>query len=44
MGHFAPAQMIEILSLVGFYHRVSFVVNATGVAREPGAPGFPAAA
>ena len=40
--HFAPAQMIEILSLVGFYHLVSFVVNATGVAREPGAPGFPA--
>ena len=43
-GHFAPAQMIEILSLVGFYHLVSFVVNATGVAGEPGAPGFPAAA
>lgn len=41
--HFAPAQMIEILSLVGFYHLVAFVVNATGVAREPGMPGFPAA-
>jgi alkylhydroperoxidase family enzyme len=40
-AHFSPAQLIEILSLVGFYHLVSFVVNATGVAREPGAPGFP---
>lgn len=39
--HFSPAQLIEILSLVGFYHLVSFVVNATGVAREPGALGFP---
>lgn len=40
-AHFSPAQIVEILSLVGFYHLVSFVVNATGVAREPGAPGFP---
>lgn len=43
-GHFSPAQLVEILSLVGFYHLVSFVANAAGVAREPGAPGFPAAA
>jgi len=41
-GHFSPAQLVEILSLVGFYHLVAFVVNATGVAREPGAPGFSA--
>lgn len=41
---FAPAQLVEILSLVGFYHLVAFVVNAAGVAREPGAPGFPPAA
>jgi len=40
---FTPAQLVEILSFVGFYHLVSFVVNATGVAREPGAPGFPPA-
>jgi alkylhydroperoxidase family enzyme len=40
-AHFSPAQLVEILSLVGFYHLVSFVVNATGVAREPGTPGFP---
>lgn len=38
---FTPAQLIEITALVGFYHLVSFTVNATGVAREPGTPGFP---
>lgn len=42
-AYFSPAQMIEILALVGFYHLVSFTVNATGVALEPGAPRFPAA-
>jgi alkylhydroperoxidase family enzyme len=42
-AQFRSAQLVEILSLVGFYHLVSFVVNATGVEREPGAPGFPAA-
>lgn len=42
-AHFSPAQLVEILSLVGLYHMVSFVVNAGGVAREPGAPGFPPA-
>ena len=43
-AHFSPAQLVEILSLVGFYHLVSFVANATAVAREAGAPGFPPAA
>jgi alkylhydroperoxidase family enzyme len=38
---FAPAQLVEILSLVGLYHMVAFVVNAAGVEREPGAPEFP---
>ncbi|HEY7609935.1 MAG TPA: carboxymuconolactone decarboxylase family protein [Alphaproteobacteria bacterium] len=42
MALFSPAQLVEILSLVGLYHMVSFVVIATEVAREPGAPGFPA--
>lgn len=42
-AYFSPAQMIEIIALVGFYHMVSFTVNATGVALEPGAPRFPAA-
>lgn len=41
-AHFNSAQMIEIIALVGFYHLVSFTVNATGVAPEPGAPRFPA--
>lgn len=36
-AHFDGAQMIEILALVGFYHLVSFTVNATGVALEPDA-------
>lgn len=40
-AHYAPAQLVEILSLVGFYHLVAFVANAAGVAREPGAPAFP---
>jgi alkylhydroperoxidase family enzyme len=40
---FSPAQLVEILSLVGLYHLVSFVVNATGVEREPGAADFPKA-
>ncbi|WP_341703363.1 carboxymuconolactone decarboxylase family protein [Ferrovibrio sp.] len=40
---FSPAQLIEILALAGFYHLVSFTVNATGVEREPGTPGFPPA-
>lgn len=40
-AHFDAAQMIEIVALVGFYHLVSFTVNATGVANEPGAPRFP---
>jgi alkylhydroperoxidase family enzyme len=43
-AHYKPDQLIEIIALVGFYHLVSFTVNATGVALEPGAPRFPAAA
>lgn len=42
-GYYKADQLIEILALVGFYHLVSFTVNATGVALEPGAPRFPAA-
>lgn len=40
--HYKADQLIEIIALVGFYHLVSFTVNATGVALEPGAPRFPA--
>jgi hypothetical protein len=41
--YYKADQLIEILALVGFYHLVSFTVNATGVALEPGAPRFPSA-
>lgn len=39
---FADDQLLELIMLAGLYHAVSFVVNATRVAREPFAPGFPA--
>jgi alkylhydroperoxidase family enzyme len=42
-AHYKADQLIEIVALVGFYHLVSFTVNATGVALEPGAPRFPTA-
>jgi alkylhydroperoxidase family enzyme len=38
--HYKADQLIEIIALVGFYHLVSFTVNATGVALEPGSPRF----
>ena len=41
--YYKADQLIEIIALVGFYHLVSFTVNATGVALEPGAPRFPTA-
>jgi 4-carboxymuconolactone decarboxylase len=34
-------QLIELIVVAGFYHTVSFVVNATGVAAEPFAARFP---
>ncbi|MCG8588315.1 MAG: carboxymuconolactone decarboxylase family protein [Proteobacteria bacterium] len=40
---YEPAQLIELLVLAGFYHMVSFVTNAAGVALEPGAARFPTA-
>ena len=41
--YYKADQLIEIIALIGFYHLVSFTVNATGVALEPGAPRFPSA-
>jgi alkylhydroperoxidase family enzyme len=41
-AQFEPAQIIELLALAGQYHMVSFVTNGRGLAREPGAPRFPA--
>lgn len=36
-------QLIELIAVAGFYHTVSFMVNALQVDLEPGAPRFPAA-
>ncbi|WP_428247804.1 carboxymuconolactone decarboxylase family protein [Ferrovibrio sp.] len=40
---FSAAQLVEILSLAGFYHTVSFTVNTLRTPLEPGAPRFPQA-
>src|SRR5947207_603030 len=40
-AHFAPDQLVELIMLAGFYHAVSYMVNATGVPKETFAPGFP---
>ena len=37
-------QLVELVALVGQYHMISYVTNALGVALEPAAPRFPAAA
>ena len=39
--HYSPAQLIEIIALVGNYHAISFVANAAGVELESFAPRFP---
>ena len=40
-ARFGEAEILELLMVCGFYHFVSYAVNATRVAREPWAPGFP---
>lgn len=40
--HYSDAQLIELLTLAGFYHAIAFVVNGAGVALEEWAPRFPA--
>lgn len=42
-AHFEPDQLVELIMLAGLYHAVSYMVNATGVEHEAGAPRFPAA-
>jgi hypothetical protein len=37
----APEQLIELLTLAGQYHTISYLTNALGVELEPGAPLFP---
>ncbi len=39
-AHYSEEQLLEIVALVGFYHAISFVVNAARVALEPFAPRF----
>ncbi len=41
-SHFDEAQVVELLVLCGFYHAISFVVNALGIEHEPAAARFPA--
>jgi alkylhydroperoxidase family enzyme len=40
-GIFADEQILELVMLAGFYHTVSFVVNATRLPLEPSAARFP---
>ena len=37
----APAELIELVMLVGQYHLVAFVLNSAGVQLEPGYTGIP---
>ncbi len=41
--HYVPAQLIEIIALVGNYHAISFITNAAKVQLESFAPRFRAA-
>lgn len=41
-AHYSSEQLLEIVALVGFYHTISFMVNAARVELEPFAPRFPA--
>jgi 4-carboxymuconolactone decarboxylase len=42
VGHWNEAQLIELLVIVGWYHLISFVANATDLTLEPWAARFPA--
>jgi alkylhydroperoxidase family enzyme len=35
------AQLIEIVTVVGYYHQMAFLLNALGIRREEGVAGFP---
>ncbi|HTO06734.1 MAG TPA: carboxymuconolactone decarboxylase family protein [Myxococcota bacterium] len=41
-AEFAPAQIVELVVLAGFYHTVSYLTNALRIELEPGAARFPA--
>jgi alkylhydroperoxidase family enzyme len=40
-AHFDPAQRLEIVQLVAYYHGVSLIVGAFDIPNEPGMPVFP---
>ncbi len=40
-AHFREDQIVELLVLAGFYHTISFVVNALRIPAEPGARALP---
>jgi alkylhydroperoxidase family enzyme len=42
--HFSPAQILELVITAGWYHTISFVINAAGVELEPWAVRFPTTA
>lgn len=39
-GSYNEQQLIEIVTLVGYYHLVAYFLNSTGVEREPGVIGL----
>jgi hypothetical protein len=39
--HFDTNVVLELVAPTGFYHLVSFLVNAAGVGHEPSAERFP---
>ena len=41
--HFTPAQILELVITAGWYHTISFVINAARVQLEPWAARFPSA-
>jgi alkylhydroperoxidase family enzyme len=41
--HFSAAQILELVIAAGWYHTISYVINAAGVQLEPWAVRFPAA-
>jgi alkylhydroperoxidase family enzyme len=43
-AHFADEQLVELIMLAGFYHALSYLINAAGVQHETFAPRFPDAA
>jgi alkylhydroperoxidase family enzyme len=36
--YYSAEQILEVIALVGYYHTISFIANATGVELEPFAP------